>query len=68
MGLGLNRNFFWGISSKNSPKLVLIFWSSIPRVFCTYTLLKVVSYYDLSALSMSAMDFQKIGWIFYFIF
>ena len=35
-------------SSKNSPKPVLIFWSSIPCVFCLYTLLKVVGYYDLS--------------------
>ena len=26
---------------------------------CIYTLLKVVSYYDLSVLSMSVMGFQK---------
>ena len=38
---------------------VLIFWSSIPCVFCLYTLLKVVGYYDLSVLSMSVMGFQK---------
>ena len=52
-----------GKSSKNCHKPVLIFWSSIPCVFCLYTLLKVVSYYDLSALSMSVMCFQKkFGW------
>ena len=31
-----------------------------------YTLLKVVSYYDLSVLSMSVMGFQKkfgLGWV-----
>ena len=59
----------------NRPKIgrkrVLIFWSSIPCVFCLYiiqcTLLKVVSYYDLSVLSMSVMGFKKVckgrgGW------
>ena len=34
--------------SQNSHKPVLIFWSSIPCVFCMYTLLKVNGYYDLS--------------------
>ena len=56
-------NFFWGKSSQNNPKLVLIFWSSITCVFCLYTrnitLLKVVGYHDLSVLSMSVMGFQK---------
>ena len=60
----LTRIFFK--SSQNSPKPVLIFWSGIPCVFClyNYTLLKVVSYYDLSVLSMSVMGFQKKlgGW------
>ena len=43
-------------SSKNSPKPLLIFWSSIP-------LLKGVGYYDLSVLSMLVMGFQKkFGW------
>ena len=53
--------FFGGKSSQNNPKPVLIFWSSIPCVFClyNYTLLKVVGYYDLSILSMSVMGFQK---------
>ena len=48
-----HSEFFWKII----PKPVLIFWSSIPCVFCMYTLLKVVGYYDLSALSMSVMGF-----------
>ena len=39
----------FGKPSQNSPKPVLIFWSS---VFCLYILLKVVGYYDLSILSM----------------
>ena len=58
---GLTRNCFLvvGKSSQNIPKPVLIFWSSIPCVFCLYTLLKVVGYYDLSVLSMSVMGFQK---------
>ena len=36
VGPGLTRNFFCGKSSQNSPKPVLIFWSSIPSVFCLY--------------------------------
>ena len=49
---------------ENRPKIVLIFWSSLPCVFCLYTLLKVVGYFHLSVLSMSVMDFQKkkFGW------
>ena len=58
VGPGLTRNFVVvGKSSQNSPKPVLIFWSSIP--FYVYTLLKAVGYYDLSVLSMSVMGFQK---------
>ena len=38
---------------ENRPLLVLTFSHSIPCVFCLYTLLKVVSHYDLSVLSMS---------------
>ena len=59
---GLTRNFFvFGKSSQNSPNPVLICWSSIPCVFCLYTLLKIVGYYDLSVLPMSqwSMGFQK---------
>ena len=51
-------------SSQNSSKPVLIFWSSIPCILFVYTLLKVVSYYDLSVMSMSVMGFQKkFGWV-----
>ena len=66
MDPGVTRNFFCGKSSQNSPKPVLISWSSIPCVFFAYTLLKVVSYYDLSVLSMSVMGFPKKsldGWV-----
>ena len=54
MGPGLSEFFVFG---GNRPKPVLIFWSSIP-------LLKVVSYYDLSVLSMLVMRLQnkKFGW------
>ena len=51
---------FFFKSSQNSSKPVLIFWSSIPYLsLYTCTLIKVVSYYDLSVLSMSVMGFQK---------
>ena len=54
---------FFGKLSQNSPKPVLIFWSSIPCVFCLYTLLKVVGYYDMSVLSMSVIGLKKkFGW------
>ena len=65
VGQGLTRIFLvFGKSSQNSHKPVLIFWSSIPRVFCLYALHKFVGYYDLSVLSMSVMGFQKkrFGW------
>ena len=32
-------------------------------VFCLYTLIKIVSYYDASVLSVSVMGFQKKVWI-----
>ena len=54
-----HSEFLCGKSSQNSSKPVLIFWSSIPCVFCLYTLLKVAGYYDLSVLSMSVMGFHK---------
>ena len=57
MGPGLSLKKI-GKLSQNSPKPVLIF-CSIPCVFCLYTLLKVVGYYDLSVLSMSVIGFQK---------
>ena len=31
-------------------------------ILLVYTLLKVVSYYDLRVLSMSVMGLKKIGW------
>ena len=65
VGPGLTRNFVVvGKSSQNSFKPVQIFWSSIPLcILSVYTLLKLVSYYDLSVLSMSVMGFQKkLGW------
>ena len=38
-------------------------WNIIPKYLFVYTLLKVVSYYDLSVLSMSVRGFQKkFGW------
>ena len=63
--------FSFGKSSKNCPRPVLIFWSSIICV--------VVNYYDFSVLSTSVMGFQKekfgwwwVGWVssiqFYFGF
>ena len=52
--------FFGGKSSQNSPIPVLICWMiSIPCVLCLYALLKVVSYYDLSVLSMSVMCIEN---------
>ena len=68
MGGSRSHSFFFvlfGKSSQNSPKPVLIFWSSIRCVFSLYTLLKVVGYYDLSVLSMLVMGFEKkkkFGW------
>ena len=50
-------------SSTNSPILILIFCGGIPCVFCLYTLLKVVSHYDLKVLSMSVTGFNKKNWI-----
>ena len=55
-------------SSQNSSKPVQIFWSSIPLcILSVYTLLKVVSYYDLSVLSKSVMVSKKKsvdgGWV-----
>ena len=65
VGPGLNLNFF-GKSSQNGSKPVVIFGSSIQCVFCLYTpctMLKVVTYYDLSVLSMSVMGFHKKVWM-----
>ena len=56
-----------GKSSQNSLIPVLLFWSSRPYTICilfVYTFVKVVSYYDLSVLSISVMGFKKMwsGW------
>ena len=65
----VSLGFFVGKLSQNSSKPVQIRWSSMPYVLClyNYTLLKVVSFYDLSVLSMSVMGFQKKldggGWV-----
>ena len=40
VGPGLTRIFLGGKSSQNSPKSVLIFWSSIPCVFCLHIIAK----------------------------
>ena len=64
VGPGLTLNFF-GKSSQNSPKPVLIFWNRIPCVFCLYNVI-AKSYWLLwfECLSMSVMGFQtkKFGW------
>ena len=61
-----HSELFFGKSPQNSPKPVLIFWSSLPYmcILSEHTLLKVVGYYYLSVLSMSEMGFQKkkFGW------
>ena len=56
MGPGLSD--FFGKLSQNSPKPVLI-------LCILFILLKVVSYYDLSVLSMPVMRFRKkwMGWV-----
>ena len=56
-----SRNIAIEAAATNAEFTVLIFWSSIPCVFClhVYTLVKVVGYYDLSGLSMSVIVFQK---------
>ena len=61
-----HSEFFFEQSSKNNHKLVLIFWSSIPCVFCLY-IAKSFGYYDLSVRSMSMMGSKKTsldgGWV-----
>ena len=61
MGGSRSHSDFFG---KNSSKPVLIFWSSIQGVLRYTTLLQVVSYYDLSVLSMSVSvsKKKKFGW------
>ena len=64
VGPGLTRNFvFVGKSSQNSSKPALIFWSSILCILLYTCTLIVVSYYDLSVLSMSVTGFQNKNWM-----
>ena len=62
-GSRFHSEFFCvGKSSQNSPKPVLICWSSIRYTMCilsVHTLLNVVGYFDLSVLPMSVMGFQN---------
>ena len=56
------------LQRKTNSKNPRLLWkrSSIPCVFCLYTLLKVVCYYDLNVLSMSVMSFRRKkfgGWV-----
>ena len=71
VGPGLTRIFFFffGKSTQNSPKPVLIFWSSIPYmcILTVYALQKVVGYYDLSVLSMSVMGLDRVRSIQFFL-
>ena len=52
---------------ENHPKIPLNqyrYFGVVYRMYSVYTLLKVVSYYDVSVLSMSVMGLQKkkFGW------
>ena len=61
----VSLGLFWGKSSQNSHKPVLIFLCSIPCVLCfrVHFVVKVVRYYDLSVLFIAVMGFQnKFGW------
>ena len=62
MGPDLTRNFVF----ENHPKIALNQYRYVGVVYhilSVYTLLKVVSYYDLSVLSMSVMGFKrKFAW------
>ena len=62
--------FFFGKSFQNVGTCLELFWYTMCIMF-VYALLKVVSYYDLSVLSMSVMGFRKeksldggwVGWV-----
>ena len=70
--MGGSRSHFW----ENHPTIAVLWssrpyttaelWSSRPYtiyILSVYTSIKVVSYYDLSVLSMSVMGFQKKVWM-----
>ena len=50
--------FFFENKPKTSRPL-LIYWSSVQCVFCLYTLLKVVNYYDLSVSQLFDISYQQ---------
>ena len=60
----VSLGFFW---VENHPKIALnqyrYFGIVYHIILSVYTLLKIVSYYDLSVLSMSVMGFQKKVWM-----
>ena len=61
VGPGLTRNLFL----ENRPKIALNqywYFGVVLCIFCLYTLLKVVGYYDLSVLSMSVKKVW-MGWV-----
>ena len=59
-----HSEIFCGKSSQNSPKPVVICWSSIPCVMYNYALLKVVGYYDLSVMGFpKSLDGLIGGWV-----
>ena len=53
--MGESRSHSEFLCVENHPKIALnqYRYFGVPCVFCLYTLSKVVSYYDLSVLSMS---------------
>ena len=60
----MSHSDFFGKSSQNSPKPVMIVLAVLPCVcVCVLcSLLKVISHCDVCVLAMSGMDFQWMGW------
>ena len=63
----VSLGIFFFKSSQNSHTPALIFWTSIPCVFCLYTLLKVVGYFECSAHVSDEFPQKKVwmegGWV-----
>ena len=60
----VSLGYFFGKSSQNSSKAVADTLGVVYHLYSVvYTLLKAVTYYDLSVLSMSVMGFQKKVWM-----
>ena len=55
----VSPGIFFRKSSQNSSKSVLIICGVVYHMYSVCTFIKVVSYYDLSVLSMSVMCFPK---------